>query len=37
MVSPEGPESEARKDKSGGVLGKGMFPSPPARELRGTL
>jgi len=33
MARLEGPKWEARRAERGRVLGKGMFPSPPARGL----
>jgi len=36
-LRPEGPKSEAQRAERGGVLGKGMFPSPPAMGSGGAL
>ena len=33
MARPEGSKSEAGRAEMGGVLGEGMFPSPPAGDL----
>jgi len=37
IARPEGPKSEARRVKRGGVLREGMFPSPLLRGLRSAV